>query len=162
MTEKPEKFVQEKLRALNEYWKVFSNIYLNSLKPRRKWRKLVNPMPQIGDTILIVNKNLPRSTWELARVSSLERGTDNIIRSVVLERAGKSQIRRHIEQVAVLEGSRKLEQANDVSNDDSTDVTVDVPPQDEEEVNEANVQKRPRRTQNRVNYKVTRKYEKKK
>ncbi len=104
MTSKPEHFHRNRLQIVHEFWKKFYITYLQSLKPRIKWKTELNPVPRPDDVVFVVEKNLPRSMWKLAKVEQVHFRADGLPARVTLNRGfGKKSIDRHISQIALLE-----------------------------------------------------------
>ena len=65
----------------NEFWYQWKREFLHTLQPRQKWTKPQRNF-QVGDIVLVVDENQPRSIWPLARVESVREGTDGKVRRV--------------------------------------------------------------------------------
>ena len=63
------------------FWKRWSIEYLNELQQRKKWNK-VQPNIKVDDMVLIKVENLPCTQWLLGRVTTVNKGADNMIRVV--------------------------------------------------------------------------------
>ena len=63
------------------FWKRWSIEYLNELQQRKKWNK-VQPNIKVDDMVLIKEENLPCTQWLLGRVTTVNKGADNMIRVV--------------------------------------------------------------------------------
>ncbi|XP_060861356.1 uncharacterized protein LOC132938501 [Metopolophium dirhodum] len=72
-------------RRLNHYsqiiWKKWSREYLNQLQERKRWAGEKGPKLEIGTVVLVRDENLSPLYWKLGRVTSVQRGPDEIIRS---------------------------------------------------------------------------------
>ena len=74
----------KRVQALSEhFWQRWSREYLVSLNARHKWKK-VKPCISKGDLVLVRAKNVPRNSWKTGRVSSVTKGSDELVRSVSL------------------------------------------------------------------------------
>ncbi|CAI6377488.1 unnamed protein product [Macrosiphum euphorbiae] len=71
--------------TLNHYsqiiWKKWSREYLNQLQERKMWAVEKGPKLDIGTVVLVRDENLSPLYWKLGRVTSVQRGPDEIIRS---------------------------------------------------------------------------------
>ena len=88
----------------NLFWNRWKREYLSNLQIRQKWVKPeVNV--DIDDIVLIVDDNLHRNEWRLARVTDVNHGKDNRVRSVKLI-VGDSNLNKYgkrVNSVTVLE-----------------------------------------------------------
>jgi len=65
----------------NMYWKRFTREYLSTLTTRLKWsRESNNEAIRIGDLVLIMDDNVSRGNWPLARVVEVYAGRDSIVK----------------------------------------------------------------------------------
>ncbi len=62
------------------FWKHFVRHYLPNLQIRQKW-KTEEANLQIGDTVVIVDQQLPRSLWPVGRIVQVFPGSDQRVRS---------------------------------------------------------------------------------
>jgi len=91
-----------KYKKLNKFWEFWKSQYLLSLRERgEKIGKNTGKEPQVGE-VVIVEEDLPRPLWKLARIIDLIRGRDGIIRTVKLNILGKI-FKRSITQIFPLE-----------------------------------------------------------
>ena len=72
-------------RKLKQFWELWRNDYLLSLRERTQMslkgpKKLSHNAPQVGDVVLI-KENLPRGRWRVGVIRQLIRGKDQMIRS---------------------------------------------------------------------------------
>jgi hypothetical protein len=72
--------------------------YLPTLTLRSKWSKEVRNV-NIGDLVLLVDDNLPRGAWELARVVDVYPGDDGRVRTALV----KTPRTTYVRPVCVLE-----------------------------------------------------------
>ena len=65
----------------NEFWNQWRKGFLQSLQKRQKW---IRPRKNVmnGDIVLVVDDNLPRNRWLLARVIETYRSKDGLTRKV--------------------------------------------------------------------------------
>ena len=81
-------------KIIKEYWKIFSNTYLNEVRQHHLYRKSKHSnvkSPAAGDVVLIRGDNIPRCQWRMGRVEELTPGRDRLIRGVkliVMSKAG--------------------------------------------------------------------------
>ena len=65
----------------NVFWKRWTKEYIPCLQRRQKWNELQSNL-KIGDVVLLTDGNFPRGQWPLARVVSVFKGEDGLVRSV--------------------------------------------------------------------------------
>ncbi|KAH0944378.1 hypothetical protein HN011_007012 [Eciton burchellii] len=89
------------MQAIQEQiWRTWSKDYLHSLQIRNKWSK--SPLHiKIKDLVIVRNRQLPPSRWELARVVQVHPGLDGHVRVVTL-RTVCSHYKRPITQICKL------------------------------------------------------------
>ena len=73
----------------DEFWRKWSRHYLSTLHSRAKWRKTQRDLA-IGDVVLLVDEQLRRHDWRLARVESVKGSGDHVRSAFVRTAAGKS------------------------------------------------------------------------
>ena len=66
------------------FWSRFQSEYLQTLMRRTKWKRKERPL-KIGDVVLMVEENVNRGKWNLARVIEVFPGNDGVIRNVKLK-----------------------------------------------------------------------------
>ena len=71
-------------QALSHIWKRFIREILPTLGPRQKWFR-DNRNYQVNDEVLIMDKNMPRYKWNIARVVQVYPGRDSVVRIVDLK-----------------------------------------------------------------------------
>lgn len=71
-------FVQS---LVKQFWRRFSREYLHTLMQRVKWKQAGRQL-SVGDIVLVVDKDLPRGKWDLARVIETFPGDEGIVRNV--------------------------------------------------------------------------------
>ncbi|XP_046556878.1 uncharacterized protein LOC124266109 [Haliotis rubra] len=65
----------------DQFWSRWLKQYLPTLQLRQKWfQSTVNL--KVGDIVLIMNENVPRYVWPLARVTQVYPGRDGLVRTV--------------------------------------------------------------------------------
>ena len=67
--------------ATEMFWKRFIKEYLPTLTKRNKWTTLQQNM-QVGDLVILNEKNLLRSKWLLGRITKTMPGNDDVVRVV--------------------------------------------------------------------------------
>jgi hypothetical protein len=80
--------------------------YLPTLTVRQKWRSEERNVAD-GNLVLIVDENLPRGHWELARVIETYPGDDGRVRSVKLKTPRSTYV-RPVSRICILEENTKL------------------------------------------------------
>lgn len=87
-------------KLMQTFWKRWSREYLLQLQNRKKWFSKENNL-QIGQLVLISDKNAPPLSWKRGRVSRIIKGPDNLVRSAVVK-TQTSELTRSIHQLAPL------------------------------------------------------------
>lgn len=82
-------------------WKKWSREYLNQLQERKRWAIEKGPKLDIGTVVLVRDENLSPLQWKLGRVTSVQRGSDEVIRSAEV-RLGKGSITRAVRKLCPL------------------------------------------------------------
>ncbi|XP_036149076.1 uncharacterized protein LOC118647744 [Monomorium pharaonis] len=67
-----------------DFWARWHLEYLNELQARAKWAK-DGPSLNLGDVVLIKDRNLPCTQWKMGRVTETHPGEDGITRSVTVK-----------------------------------------------------------------------------
>ena len=119
-------------KATNEhFWSLWKREYLQFLREKGFRRNEKFPRsttiqpPQVGDVVLIAEKNIKRSSWKLGKVISLNISSDGKIRSVMLKTAHGILVRPLIE-LYPLEIS--IENSNRMQNSSTPDPVVECAP----------------------------------
>ncbi|XP_065118880.2 uncharacterized protein [Paramisgurnus dabryanus] len=76
----------------DHFWRHFIRHYLPNLQIRQKW-KTGGPDLQIGDTVMIIDQQLPRALWPVGKVVQVHPGTDKRIRSAEIQVKDKTYTR---------------------------------------------------------------------
>ena len=87
-------------KGLQLFWKRFSEEYLHTQHPRKKWYKPQEDIA-VGDLVVIIEDNLPPAKWKMARVLKLFEGIDGHVRMVTLKTA-TSELNRPIVKICKL------------------------------------------------------------
>jgi len=81
------------IRQMTEqFWKLWSDDYVNTLQQRTKWRKF-QPDISVGKLVLLRNSLLPPCKWELGRITRLHSGPDGLTRVVTVKTAASEYVR---------------------------------------------------------------------
>ena len=92
----------------NVFWCRWLKEYLPSLQQREKWNRWKRNF-QIGDIVLLLQDNTPRSSWPLARIVEVHRNrSDGYVRSVKLKTTS-SVLERPINNIVLLEATQEEE-----------------------------------------------------
>ena len=86
----------------DQFWQKWRREYLMHLQKRQKWVKKERNV-KVGDIVLMVDVNLPRCQWPLARVVSVKSGADGLVRRVEVFKNGKRYERSLAKLVMILE-----------------------------------------------------------
>ena len=89
----------------NEFWHRWRKEFLHTLQERQKWVRPRRNL-QLDDVVIICNDNLPRNTWQIARVENICRDPDGYVRKVKLAvgDASLDSKGRRVKQTTYLEG----------------------------------------------------------
>ena len=63
----------------NEFWNRWRKDYLQSLQPRQKWIATRRNL-QVDDIVVVMDDNLPRNCWRIARVDETYPDADGLVR----------------------------------------------------------------------------------
>ena len=63
---------------------------------------------QVGDLVLVVDQDLPRGKWHLARIVRVIQGKDGLVRTVEVKTGSSSSLLRPIQKLCLLEESENL------------------------------------------------------
>ena len=86
----------------NIFWKKWITEYLPTLNKRNKWTNQDIRNIQKGDLVILVEDNIERSKWPLARVVETYPGKDEIIRSAKVKTTS-SELVRPVAKLCLLE-----------------------------------------------------------
>ncbi|XP_058455031.1 uncharacterized protein LOC131432642 [Malaya genurostris] len=95
----------------DEFWKKWIAEYLPTLTRRSKWYQPVKPIEE-GDTVVIVDNNLPRCSWPKGRVVSVVRSTDGQVRRATVQTA-HGLYERPAVKIAVLDVGSNASKSNE-------------------------------------------------
>ncbi|XP_043215496.1 uncharacterized protein LOC122378464 [Amphibalanus amphitrite] len=85
----------------DQFWRRWRREYVPCLTQRRKWQQERRSL-QIGDLVLLIEDNVPRGLWPLARVTHVFPGADGRVRSLEL-RCRQRLLQRPATRVCLLE-----------------------------------------------------------
>lgn len=78
----------QRVHQITQYfWKRWQSDYLNHLQMRTKWFK-EGKSPELNDSVLIRDENLPSTQWQTGRVIQINPGADGLTRAVSLKTNG--------------------------------------------------------------------------
>ena len=79
-----------RIQALaDEFWRRWRADFLPTLQRRQKWTK-AEPNLRIGDVVLVVDDDAPRSRWPLGRVVDAHESADRLMRKVTVRVSGST------------------------------------------------------------------------
>ena len=73
----------------NEFWTRWRKDYLQSLQPRQKWIATRRNL-QVDDIVVVMDDNLPRNCWRIARVQETYPDADGLVRKVRIKIADRN------------------------------------------------------------------------
>ena len=119
-TDKLLKIWKKGQKTLNEFWKIWRDQYLVSLRERmqtqlKSARKVSEEFPKVGDVIQ-VKDNLPRESWRIGRIVYLVNSSDGQIRSAKVQLCNKRVIGRPLNLLFPLECSASVSDVKDLIN----------------------------------------------
>ena len=85
----------------NVFWRRWLKEYLPALQSRQKWL-LPKRNLAVGDLVIVVDDDTPRSVWPVARVVDTFAGKDGLVRTVQIK-SRHSTLVRPINKVCLLE-----------------------------------------------------------
>ena len=71
-------------QIINRFWKRWLREYLPTLTERSKWLKKERDL-EVGDFVVIVDKQAPRGQWISGRIKEVISGPDKIVRSALIQ-----------------------------------------------------------------------------
>ncbi|XP_046141252.1 uncharacterized protein LOC123987702 [Osmia bicornis bicornis] len=87
-------------RIRNQFWKRWSDEYLQHLQERGKWRDPTENFA-VGQLVLMRDERYPPTKWPLGRVIEVHTGSDGLVRVVTVKTATNT-FRRHIARLCPL------------------------------------------------------------
>ena len=85
---------------VQRFWQRFIREYLPTLQKKGKWR-LKERQVKIGDLVLMVDYEIPRGKWKLARVEEVYPGKDGVVRNVLVK-TQSGRYKRSVQKLCVL------------------------------------------------------------
>ena len=88
------------------FWKKWTLVYFPSLVMQHKWHHEKRNL-QIGDIVIIADKNSPRGQWKLGKINNGQAGIDGKVRRVSIQYKNKNsdiytEIERPVQKVVVI------------------------------------------------------------
>lgn len=87
-------------RMHQDFWKIWSQDYLNTLRQRYKWQEGKKDV-EVGDVVVICNENLPPLSWLIGRIIAVHPGNDGRVRVVTIKTA-TGEIKRAVQKICIL------------------------------------------------------------
>lgn len=87
-------------RMHQDFWKVWSQDYLNTLRQRHKWQDGRNDV-EVGDVVIIRKENLPPLSWLMGRITAVHPGADGRVRVVTIK-TPKGELKRAVQKICIL------------------------------------------------------------
>lgn len=100
---------QRVIAMKQQFWKRWSREYLSSLQVKYKWKQDESDAPQVGDVVLLIQRNVPSKQWQLGRIVTLFPGRDNKIR-VAEVKTTTGTYKRSITELCPLPSNKKEKQ----------------------------------------------------
>ena len=86
----------------NEFWERWRKEYLLSLQERKKWDSVKSNL-DIGDVVLLVDEDVKRCKWPMARIVDVFPGDDGLVRKVSVKTSGSNvPLSRPVTKVVLL------------------------------------------------------------
>ena len=108
---KEDKLLRKKWRQTqilaDHFWRRWLKEYVPALQERQKWHR-PRRNAQVGDLVLVVDQDLPRGKWHLARIVRVIQGKDGLVRTVEVKTVSSSSLLRPIQKLCLLEESENL------------------------------------------------------
>ena len=71
-------------KMTNIFWDMWKKMYIQSLMERKQWKRTQRNL-EVGDLVLLIERNQPRGQWITGRVKKTYPGMDNLVRVVDVE-----------------------------------------------------------------------------
>ena len=84
---------------LNEFWRIWSQDYLNTLRERSKYGHQGRTgcrTPKAGKVILLQEKGMSRGSWRIAKITELHKSSDGAIRCCDIQLPSEKVVRRPV------------------------------------------------------------------
>ena len=75
----------------DHFWRRWLKEYVPALQERQKWHR-PRRNAQVGDLVLVVDQDLPRGKWHLARIVRVIHGKDGLVRTVEVKTGSSSSL----------------------------------------------------------------------
>ena len=110
---------------VNEFWSRWKEEYLHTLQPRQKWTRERSEL-QVGDIVMVLDKNLPRNEWQVGRVVEVYPDDDKHVRSVKLAMSDASldtrgrrtspmkYLERPVQKLVLLLGNQERQETREI------------------------------------------------
>ncbi|KAJ8019307.1 hypothetical protein HOLleu_42169 [Holothuria leucospilota] len=85
----------------DQFWRKWVRSYLPELQRRSKWTKVTENL-KVGDLVLLQSEVTPRNLWPLALIVGVNRGRDDLVRSVRVK-TKTTELVRPITKIVLLE-----------------------------------------------------------
>ena len=94
-------------RLVDEWWKLWLLHFIPNLQPRNKWYKTRENLEE-GDIVLLIEKDVKRSQWNMGKIICVYPGKDNKVRSVQVK-TKKGIYNRPITKICLLVSKSEYE-----------------------------------------------------
>ncbi|XP_074027266.1 uncharacterized protein [Leptinotarsa decemlineata] len=89
-------------RLHQDFWSRWHTEYLHTLQQKAKWFAPTSPPPKLGTLVIIKQDNVSPSKWNLARITALHPGADDICRVATIRTADGSEFKRPLVKLCPL------------------------------------------------------------
>ena len=83
------------------FWSRWRREILTLYQSRRKWCDTHHNL-QVDDIVLVMDENVPRLSWKMARVKSVKLSKDNCVRTVTLMSSDRREFMRSVKDLIFL------------------------------------------------------------
>lgn len=87
-------------RMQQDFWRVWSQDYLNTLRQRYKWQEGKTDV-EVGDVVVVRNENLPPLSWLTGRIIEVHPGLDGRVRVVTIKTT-TGTLKRAVQKICIL------------------------------------------------------------
>ena len=91
-------------KVLNVFWSMWQKDYLFRMQASSKWLSKNKLALEVGQIVQLIEKNLSKNTYRMARIIELQRDSQNLVRRVRVKMPNGSELLRSIHHIALLEG----------------------------------------------------------
>ena len=92
---------QKSRKLIDVFWSRWSKEYVQTLLKRNKWHQTKDNL-YVGQIVLMVEENMTRDKWPLARVTAIESDSEHV-RSVTVQTTNGRKYVRHVTKLVRLE-----------------------------------------------------------